>query len=54
MTALAQVNTYLNNHYEGMEPEQLILLLYKGALDHIRLTTEKVLRKIIFKNAVKI
>jgi len=40
MTALAQVNIYLNKHYEGMEPEQLILLLYKGALDRIRLTKE--------------
>lgn len=40
MTALAQVNTYLNNHYDGMEPEQLILLLYRGALDRIRLTKE--------------
>jgi flagellar protein FliS len=42
MTALAQVNTYLTNHYEGMEPEQLILLLYKGALDRIRLTREAI------------
>lgn len=35
MAAAAQINTYLSNHYEGMEPEQLILLLYKGALDRI-------------------
>ncbi len=40
MAAIAQVNTYLNNHYDGMEAEQLILLLYKGALDRIRLTKE--------------
>jgi flagellar protein FliS len=40
MTALAQVNTYLSNHYEGMTPEQLILLLYKGALDRIELTRQ--------------
>lgn len=30
-----QVNQYLTTHYEGMSPEHLILLLYKGALDHI-------------------
>jgi flagellar protein FliS len=42
MTALAQVNTYLNNHYEGMEPEQLILMLYKGALDRIHMTREAI------------
>jgi len=40
MTALAPVNKYLNNHYEGMHPEQLILMLYKGALDRIYLTRE--------------
>ena len=40
MTALAQVNEYLTNHYEGMEPEQLILLLFKGALDHIKLVRQ--------------
>ncbi|MFH1155859.1 MAG: flagellar export chaperone FliS [Pseudomonadota bacterium] len=29
------VNQYLTTHYEGMSPEQLIQLLYKGALEHI-------------------
>lgn len=33
--AFAEANKYLTNHYEGMEPEQLILLLFKGALNHI-------------------
>lgn len=40
--ASAQINTYLNNHYEGMEPEQLILLLYKGALERIEWAIEGV------------
>jgi len=42
MAAPAPINSYLNNHYEGMEPEQLILLLYKGALERIRLTREAI------------
>ena len=46
--ALAQVNTYLTNHYEGMTPEQLILLLYKGALERIALT-----RKAIEENDIR-
>lgn len=40
MAAYPQINTYLNNHYDGMEPEQLILLLYKGALSRLKLTRE--------------
>ncbi len=40
MGASAEINRYLNNHYEGMEPEQLILMLYKGALDRLRLARE--------------
>lgn len=40
MAGPAPINSYLNTHYEGMEPEQLILLLYKGALERIRLTRE--------------
>lgn len=40
MVASAEINRYLNNHYEGMEPEQLILILFKGALERIRLTGE--------------
>ena len=35
-----QINNYLNNHYEGMDPKQLILLLYKGALSRINLARE--------------
>ena len=40
MAASAEINQYLNNHYEGMKPEQLILMLFKGALDSILLTRE--------------
>ncbi len=40
MAAYQQVNQYLNHHYEGMDPEQLILLLYNGALSRLRLTRE--------------
>lgn len=40
MAATAEINQYLNNHYDGMEPEQLILMLFKGALERIRLTRE--------------
>jgi flagellar protein FliS len=40
MAAYQQVNQYLNHHYEGMNPEQLILLLYNGALSRLRLTRE--------------
>ena len=40
MAAYPQVNAYLNNHYEGMSPEQLILLLYKGALSRLKLARE--------------
>ena len=49
MTVPAPINTYLNNHYEGMEPEQLILLLYNGALDRIRLTKEAIKKNNIQK-----
>ena len=40
MAAYQQVNQYLNHHYEGMDPEQLILLLYNGALSRLKLTRE--------------
>ncbi len=40
MAATAEINKYLNNHYEGMSPEQLILLLYKAALDRLQLARE--------------
>lgn len=36
----AKVNHYRNNHYEGMGSEQLILLLYNGALTRFRLAKE--------------
>jgi len=37
---IAQVNTYISNHYEGMTPEQLILLLFKETLDRIELARQ--------------
>lgn len=40
MAAHQQVNQYLKHYYEGMNPEQLILLLYNGALSRLRLTRE--------------
>lgn len=49
MAALTQVNTYLTNHYEGMTPEQLTLLLYKGALDRIDFTRQGIKEKNIQK-----
>jgi flagellar secretion chaperone FliS len=42
MAASAYINTYLNNHYEGMTPEKLVSMLFKGALKHIRLTQEAI------------
>jgi flagellar secretion chaperone FliS len=42
MAVSAEINRYLNNHYEGMTPEQLILMLFKGALDRIRLAEEAI------------
>ena len=35
MAAYRQINNYLHNHYEGMAPEQLILLLFKGAVSRL-------------------
>lgn len=40
MAASRGITTYLNNHYEGMEPEQLILMLYNGALDRLNKVKE--------------
>ena len=40
MAAYQQVHNYLSTHYEGMDPEQLILLLFNGAISHLRLTRE--------------
>lgn len=49
MAAYQQVNTYLNNHYEGMDPEQLILLLFNGALTRLQLTREGIKEKNVQK-----
>ena len=38
-------DTYLSSHYDGMDPKQLILMLYKGALKHIRLAKQGILEK---------
>lgn len=42
MSAATNMNTYLNNHYQGMTPEQLIQMLYKGALRNLTLAKEGV------------
>ncbi len=49
MAPYQQINNYLSNHYEGMDPKQLILLLYKGAADRLRLTREGIEKKDIRK-----
>jgi len=40
MSSAANMNIYLNNHYEGMTPEKLIQMLYKGALRNLNLARE--------------
>ena len=40
MSAATNMNTYLNNHYQGKTPEQLIQMLYKGALRNITLAKQ--------------
>ncbi len=45
MSVARNLNTYLNNHYEGMTPEKLIHLLYKGALQHLTCAREALLKK---------
>ncbi len=40
MAARSQLNTYITNHYQGMSPEQLILMLFKAALEKISLVQE--------------
>jgi len=42
MTGNAQLQQYVNNHFEGMSPEQLIFMLYKGALERIKLAKQGV------------
>lgn len=36
-------NAYLSNHYEGMDPKRLILMLYDGALKYLNIAREGVL-----------
>lgn len=45
MSATKNLNAYINNHYDGMTPEKLIHLLYKGALQHLRCTREGIIEK---------
>lgn len=40
--AAKNMDAYLNTHYEGMTPEKLIHMLYKGALKHIDLARQGV------------
>ncbi len=40
MSAATKMNTYLNNHYQGKTPEQLIQMLYKGALRNLSLAKQ--------------
>ncbi len=40
MSPFEKTNNYLHNHYVGMDPKQLTLLLYKGALNRLKLTME--------------
>ncbi|OQY12735.1 MAG: flagellar export chaperone FliS [Desulfobacteraceae bacterium 4572_19] len=43
MVAANGYNTYLNNHYEGMDPKRLILMLFNGALKHLKIAREGVI-----------
>lgn len=45
MSAAKNLNTYLNNHYEGMTHEKLIHLLYRGALKHLTCAKDGVIEK---------
>lgn len=40
MSSAANMDIYLNNHYQGMTPEKLIQMLYKGALKNLSLARE--------------
>lgn len=42
MPPLNNTDAYLNNHYQGKTPEQLIQMLYNGALRNITLAKEGV------------
>ena len=45
MSVAKNLNTYLNNHYDGMTPEKLIHLLYKGALQNLTCAREGIIEK---------
>ncbi len=49
MAMPAQLNSYLNNHYDVMSPEHLILMLFKGAQERLRLVKEGIEEKNIQK-----
>ena len=42
MAACTGYDMYRSNQYEGMDPKRLILMLYDGALKHIRMAREGV------------
>lgn len=54
MAAQQQINSYLSNHYESMSPEQLILMLYKGALSRLKLAREGIMENDIPKKGENI
>lgn len=54
MVAGNACNTYLNAHYEGMDPKQLILMLYDGALKFTRLAKQGIEEKNIQKRGENI
>ena len=45
MAPYTQLNNYLQNHYEGMTPEQLILALYNGAISNLKLARKGIEEK---------
>ncbi|MBF0200261.1 MAG: flagellar export chaperone FliS [Desulfamplus sp.] len=45
----AGMQKYMTNHYDGMTPEQLILMLYKGALQRLALVKQAIDEKNIQK-----
>ncbi|WP_300456282.1 flagellar export chaperone FliS [Desulfobacula sp.] len=49
MALAAQLNSYLNTHYDGMSPEQLILMLFKGAQERLKLVKQGIEEKNIQK-----
>jgi flagellar protein FliS len=49
MAATAEIKSYLNNHYDGMSQEQLILALFKAAIKRLELAREGIKEKNIQK-----